>query len=625
MNLAVLPLVQATPIIESIRLTFVTGDDNLRGDSGLSLFVESDPGASWVSVIPIFHYDPAPPAAPNWVRFNDHSIHTVEVGVGGLPLDEIRRIGITHVRPDADDQWKMDGIVAVGVTGSGEEYVLYANLELNFHFRRLNLYSGPDRVTEWRSPVVRYRGTSPADSYFDALNIYLKTGTDDLRRGSRVYVRIYFADGSIREIPLMDPANPDTEWGDHRGVNFSVALMRRYAYADVLQVRVRMEGDNSGGQHRDDWDLDGAWVDGFVATTAMERAARMAPNDRRPIAVRAPVQSPGSSHDPGHIKADGEVLVHSDGPLPTVSVFDQTQMRVTIATGGDDLRARSEVMVQLLRPDGSFFEHLVTAIAPEPTEWAPDSTNTRIINVPLEHRRETFVAYAVRFRASEVGGSGVDEWTLDGAEVEIFEPGGYRSLVATSLENHHFKESHTHLLDGIGSSSEPLEERPVITMPDSIWAEIPPIRSIVALPYFAAHAEIEGIAYPEWYEAFLSSREPDFDEGGADQEEMFGRYAFGLEDGERPQLHLAKLAPDPDTGRPLYSLVYKRMLNASGVRFSVQASAKMDHWVEIAPAAGDVHVLPDIVNGVEWCEVIVRGPAAEARKAHFRVQATPAP
>ncbi|MEM0897447.1 MAG: hypothetical protein AAGJ79_11240 [Verrucomicrobiota bacterium] len=616
-------------MIQSVRINFVTGDDDLRGDSGLAFKFWLDDFEATASRRLIYPYAPSAFGAPNTTRWGSHSIREVNVPVGAWSLDRLRAVGIEHVRDDSNDEWDMAGIVVVGLTATGDEFVLFADMELDFRFRGFTL----GRTTDWKSSAIRYRGTTPLSDEFNALNIQLKTGDDDLRRGSRVFVRIHFADASIVEVPLVDPDNPDEEWSNHEGKNVSVALPGTYRYSQVRWVKVRMEGDNAGGMFRDDWDVDAMWVDGFRTMSIYERVLRLPPNDRRPIAANTAI--PG-----GHLKYDDDANVRWDGRLGLASAYVYP-IKFTVETGGDDLRDKSQVFFQFHQDNGTFYEITVNPFTGG-EKWDSDTTNERTFNsLPFHLLREPFRGHRLRFVGSQFGNESplaaqIDEWTFAGLEIEQ-----YGTILFSDLsDSRHFRESGSYWLGGLGSSSAPLTEHEGMRYATTMWAEIPPIRDLIVIPHFNSGNAFEESSYPEWRQAFRTRKSEDFqfvnepnedknsgqdgndDEDAGESENLFRRYAFALEEGERPEIYLNRLAPDPDTGESRLALTYKRTLAAGDVHFRVLCSGSMGLWTIHEPDAEEVRVLPDAINGVEWCQVLIRGEAAVQGCQFFSVDAS---
>lgn len=106
------------------------------------------------------------------------------------------------------------------------------------------------------------------------------------------------------------------------------------------------------------------------------------------------------------------------GPAETVSA-----VRVTVRTGGDDLRGNSHIFMQLGLPTP--FEQSLNGGA----GWGNGSTNVVTVPLPAGTTAGQIASFGLRFHSGDCVFCTTDNWNLDEIRVELITPGGARAFL----------------------------------------------------------------------------------------------------------------------------------------------------------------------------------------------------
>ena len=587
------------PIIERLRATFITGEDDMRG------------GDSWAQLYLWFH------GAGEYVhvlnrgeQMESHSAHT-ETDTLDTPFDlaTLSNVGVYFRLPhsiigattflfDAPDSWHMDGFILTGITAAGEEYEIYHNTRINHRFVRNNLYLDDSwRVDWWQSPVLDLTGSE--SSVYDEMHLNLRTAGDDLRPGSRAFCEVALTNGWRFEERLF---TRPVRLADHTGFRHVFRLPRRVAPSEIASVSLRFEGQNSGGS-TDEWRLLG-----WSLTAARGRSTAEVLSGATERLRRVIVEEFSGVHFQRSRKET--VVFQTTPPVPT-----DGQMQVTVETGGDDLREGSKVYLRLLLTDGGLFESVLNAGSPS---WGDNSSTVLERDLPDWLQLRNISDFAIRYESGRISGSGDDQWRLRRFFINynssLVSPPG---LAHDSGDvDHHFHESSTYR-STMGVSIEPLQEAPQNLVYTFRGRLIPLLAS-------APFAGDDPFSYQDWLGLLQQNQSRWASVLQLPPDDRFGQYVFGLLPGERPVVELEMLPPTPESFGREVRLRYAHILSLADVQFTIYHSSDLVYWEEVPFSwQKDWAIVPDLMGRKEWREVTLWGPAAGDGKHFYRVSPVP--
>lgn len=367
----------------SLRVTIQTGSDDLRGgnDNAFASFLEN--GSPVVSEFALNR-------SSRWDNFSTHSVSLSLPQPLSLSRLQQLKIRTTFGGGSGGDNWNINRVTVHYRVGPGPWKHLW---------------------TEASNPVARLTGTYktwvgnvdcnstvPRPGMTNGVKVTITTGGDDLRGGSRAWASVLDARNGV--VVTEFPLNGGQNWKnnsvhtveEHFGTPVSVSLLRK------LKVRTNF-GGGAGG---DNWDIARVTVSYVDQVGRWHQFLDLSGN---PLA---------------RLTGDRKRWI-SDEPPPPPPEGQASHVRVTIRTGGDDLRDRAWFSIL----DGS------TVVVPEfpiggVSGWPNGSTRTvsRSLARPIAVSRLN----RIKIRTNFGSGFGGDNWNVDRVTVQ------YRAVGRTSWQ-----------------------------------------------------------------------------------------------------------------------------------------------------------------------------------------------
>lgn len=358
-------------LVTRLRVTLRTGSDDLRGGSQAYALVGF--GSRGRQEFPL----------NNGAGWGNGSVNTATYDLpNGTRLRDIQLFGIRYVSGRSDvfsttDNWNLDELQV-----DYETVITLVNLTGGPIMR----FTGDRRV--WSTPIARSENMT-----VQRLQITLRTGGDDLRTNSQAIALINLRDGRELSFPL----NEGRSWGNGSVNTRTITLPDNVRLSDITAFGIRhVSGQTNPFDSYDNWNLDAVRVDYEGVRGSLFRSAG------RPLA-RFTGEQPERIF---YTTAAGSEDVLAD------------RLRVTIQTGGDDLRTNSQAYAIVGLERNQRLEFPLNRGA----NWGNDSTYKAILTLPNGTRRSQILLFGIRY----VSGSSsitdtTDNWSVDRVHVEILQ------------------------------------------------------------------------------------------------------------------------------------------------------------------------------------------------------------
>lgn len=259
--------------------------------------------------------------------------------------------------------------------GYGETWRTYF-VDKNYHAQRPPAISNP---------------LYPKDSLVHELVLQFSTGSDDLRRGSRIDLTINSFDGTQQHFPNI---NLGARWLDHYTENAAIVLPRPVPMAQIRSlVLTGATGFASGSMGGDNWDMDQVVVQAYAS------GARQQP----PLKTAGPFRFTG----------DHKEFEISMNAAPPAAPGQVTQLILRFQTGSDDLRGGNDNLnIDLHFADGTTQSNLNVNRS---AHWPDNTANTAAIvlnrAVPLAALK------SLTLTTTFSGGINGDNWNMNSLTV----------------------------------------------------------------------------------------------------------------------------------------------------------------------------------------------------------------
>ncbi|TKB88126.1 MAG: hypothetical protein E8D43_00395 [Nitrospira sp.] len=346
--------------VDSLRFEFTTSDDNLMGGSdNIKLWIEYTDGR----VEEAFNIN-------NGVRWPDHSATTADIALSRAVLPEafrLLRLSSTFSGGYRGDNWNMS---SVRVTASGSDTAVELT---RYGFKR---FTGSDR--HLNLPIALAR---PGE--INMLEFTFVTGDDNLRGGNdNISLTVRYDDGFSQ---LSENINGGARW--HNSSTHTVLIPLARAVRPEALSELVIEAGFGGGVAGDNWNMQSLVV-------------RALGNDVEREVIR---------HGFRRFRGDDTVL---SLPLVIGPPGSATQLRITLRTGGDNLRGDTDNLhVTLVHQGRDGLERLFFRNINGGERWHNNSLHIAVINLPIAIR--PLDMQRLEFETWFAGGSDGDNWNMD--------------------------------------------------------------------------------------------------------------------------------------------------------------------------------------------------------------------
>lgn len=309
--------------------------------------------------------------------------HTVSVDLPeGTKLDDLNALGLRHVSGKPDpfatyDNWNVDALEA--------DYVIGGTL-VKEAGRPLVRFTGD--LSTWAKPVA-----PKDDSVVTRIHVTIRTGDDDLRGQSEAFGVVRLKGDRVHEFSL----NHKNGWGNQHVEHVTNDLPAGTKLSDIVSFGLRhVSGKPDVFASYDNWNVDSVRVDYET------RSGTLFALKGKPL-CRFTAEQP-------------ERYFFQDAEVAATTPCEH--VRVTLVTGGDDLRGNSEAFLAFQMSRGSPVEFSLNHKA----GWEGGGRYHLYLRLPAGTKRQDIQSVTLRYVSGKEGPLDTqDNWSIDALTVAALE------------------------------------------------------------------------------------------------------------------------------------------------------------------------------------------------------------